>query len=84
VGDERLQAIQELGYIAYCGTYEVDDATVVHHVEMVSSRAQPRSAPPNTGHQGRLILTTLPSVADGGSQEDRLTWQRAHDKGEIR
>ena len=65
-------------YFAYCGTYEIQDATVVHHVEV--------SLMPNWmgGEQVRQValdgdtvtLSTPPTLVAGRPQTGTLVWQR--------
>jgi hypothetical protein len=67
-----LQAASALGFVAYCGTFEVRDGQVVHHVEFgilprLSGLVEPRSV----GLAGnRLILATQHGLS--------LEWQRVH------
>jgi hypothetical protein len=61
-----------MGFIAYCGTFEVRDGQVVHHIEFGnleshSGRVFPRSV---VLDGDRLILAT-----PRGTQ---LEWQRVH------
>jgi len=79
--EENALALQ--GYIAYGSTYEIEDGTVVHYVEM--------SLFPNWigGEQrrnidwdaDRLILTTPPIMTGGGVLVHRLTWERVLPRG---
>ena len=74
--EENAMAIR--GYIAYGGTYEIQEGTVVHHVEV--------SLFPNwiDGDQrrivewdeDRLILSTPPMLTGGSALIHRLTWER--------
>ena len=76
----QLSAAAE-GYIAYTGTFEVedgDDPAVVHHVEnsLVPNwvgRPQRRAV---SLERDRLRLTTPPLDVDGGTVVATLTWRR--------
>jgi hypothetical protein len=77
VGPEILelqgpQAVSAIGFFAYCGTFEVRDGQVVHHIEFgnlenLSGRTFPRSV---VLDGDRLILAT--------PRDAQLEWQRVH------
>lgn len=82
-GDEVLggtvqEISQSLGFAAYGGTYEIRDSIVVHHVELSPFPNWPDGELPRRvdWNGDRLVLTTLPTLADGGAREGRLTWER--------
>ncbi|MBV9357835.1 MAG: lipocalin-like domain-containing protein [Chloroflexi bacterium] len=66
------------GYVAYAGTYAVQDGMMVHRVEMslfpnwIGSQ-QRRTIEWNAGH---LILSSPPLLGAGRQASDRLTWER--------
>ena len=66
-------------YIAYCGTYELFDDRVVHHVEQ--SFFPNRVGTAQTRYYklegGRIELTTPPILIDGEEQVCRISWERA-------
>lgn len=74
--EEKIKAAET--YISYCGQYEVQGDTVIHHVEL--------SLFPNWsgGDQerrielagNRLILSTRPMSLEGRQQIARLVWER--------
>jgi hypothetical protein len=71
-----VQAIAAVGFFAYCGTVEIADGQVVHHIEFgsfpsFSGRVEARTV---VLDGDRLIL-----VAPSGA---RLEWQRVHSDGE--
>jgi hypothetical protein len=65
-------------FVAYAGTYEIDDEKVIHHLDL--------SLMPNwTGQDfvrtyelngDQITLTTPPVLIDGRMQVGSLTWQR--------
>jgi hypothetical protein len=83
---ESSQRLSELaaaaeGYLAYAGTYEVDEAarTVTHHVELGLipnwvGRPQRRAVDLRADH---LILTAEPPQFEGEMATPRLTWRRS-------
>ena len=66
-------------YIAYCGTYELFDDHVVHHVEQ--SFFPNRVGTAQTRYYrlegDRIELTTPPILIDGEEQVCRISWERA-------
>jgi hypothetical protein len=74
--DEKARAAE--GYVSYCGRYELQGDTVIHHVEL--------SLFPNwVGvDQARLVnisgdrltLSTRPLLLDGRQQTAHLVWER--------
>jgi Lipocalin-like domain len=74
--EEKIKAAET--YISYCGQYEVQGDTVIHHVEL--------SLFPNWsgGDQerlielagNRLILSARPMLLEGRQQIARLVWER--------
>jgi hypothetical protein len=64
-------------YLGYCGTYEVHEDTIIHHIELSSF--------PNwvgtdfvryyTFHDDTLTLQTPPMLVDGHTQIAQLVWQ---------
>jgi hypothetical protein len=82
-GSQRLSELAAAaeGYLAYAGTYEVDEAarTVTHHVELSLipnwvGRPQRRAVDLRADH---LILTAEPSRFEGEMATPRLTWRRS-------
>jgi hypothetical protein len=82
-GSQRLSELAAAaeGYLAYAGTYEVDEAarTVTHHVELGLipnwvGRPQRRAVDLRADH---LILTAEPSRFEGEMATPRLTWRRS-------
>ncbi|MDP9383392.1 MAG: lipocalin-like domain-containing protein [Chloroflexota bacterium] len=79
--EERAEAAGT--YVSYCGTYEVQDATVVHRVQM--------SLFPNwVGTEqvrfyelkgDRLHLSTAPMLLGGSEQRAQLIWERVPSAG---
>jgi Lipocalin-like domain len=75
--EEKAKAAEE--YVSYCGRYDFEGETVVHHVEL--------SLFPNwVGVDqerlveidgGRLTLSTRPLLLDGIEQTAHLVWERA-------
>jgi hypothetical protein len=66
-------------YIAYCGTYELFDDRVVHHVE--HSFFPNRVGTAQTRYYeldgDRIALVTPPILIDGEEQVCRIVWERA-------
>jgi hypothetical protein len=82
-GSQRLSELAAAaeGYLAYAGTYEVDEAarTVTHHVELGLipnwvGRPQRRAVDLRADH---LILTAEPPQFEGEMATPRLTWRRS-------
>ena len=80
VDDEaRLAAIRT--FIAYSGTFDIDGADVVHHVEMsldpawIGTQQRRHVELPDDGRT--LILSTDPLLVVGRRGRHRLTWERA-------
>jgi hypothetical protein len=82
-GSQRLSELAAAaeGYLAYAGTYEVDEAarTVTHHVELSLipnwvGRPQRRAVDLRADH---LILTAEPPQFEGEMATPRLTWRRS-------
>lgn len=75
--EEKVAAAD--GYVAYCGTYRLEGATVVHHVELSLfpnwiGGDQERSL----GREGdRLVVSTPPMLLQGERRVSRLVWERA-------
>jgi hypothetical protein len=70
--------IEALGFVAYCGTFEVRDGQVIHHREFgvfpsISDSVEPRSP---TLDGDRLILRTPVGTRPRGNVH--LEWQRVH------
>jgi hypothetical protein len=75
--EEKAKAAEE--YVSYCGRYEFEGETVIHHVEL--------SLFPNWvgADQERLVeidgdrltLSTRPLLLDGIEQTAYLVWKRA-------
>jgi hypothetical protein len=75
--EEKAKAAEE--YVSYCGRYDFEGETVIHHVEL--------SLFPNwVGVDqerlveidgGRLTLSTRPLLLDGIEQTAHLVWERA-------
>jgi len=68
------------GFVAYFGTYEIDEATqkVVHHIEASLSPSWVGTELKRSFHfdAGRLTLTR---PAPDGSSSDELIWERESD-----
>jgi Lipocalin-like domain len=73
--DEVMRAV---GFGGYCGTYVIKDGVIAHNVEVSLFPDWPGSEKRRTFHWDgdRLILTTLPSIADGAPRVSRLSWER--------
>jgi hypothetical protein len=74
--EENAAAIE--GYIAYGGTYSVQDGTVIHHIQMSLfpnwiGGEQRRSI---AWDQSRLMLDTAPILVSGSLLVHRLVWER--------
>ena len=76
--EERAAAFAT--FIAYGGSYEVDEQTVTHHVEMslfpnwVGTTQRRRWQLDETGR--RLTLMSPPLTLGGATRMQRLTWER--------
>ena len=66
-------------YIAYCGTYELHDDRVIHHVEL--SFFQNRVGTSQTRYcrlaGDRIELKTPPLLIDGAPRTLNIVWERA-------
>jgi hypothetical protein len=78
-GRTAEEMMRALGFGAYGGTYEVQDGVVVHHIEVSLFPDWPGADRRRTleWDGDRLVLTTLPTDADGATRFSRLTWKRA-------
>lgn len=79
--DERLGAMAT--FIAYAGTYAVNGATVVHHVQMSlfpnwAGTSQTRNVELRSGGRELILSTDLLAIG-GRAGSQRLTWVREGD-----
>jgi hypothetical protein len=74
--EEKVAAADS--YISYCGTYEIEQDTVIHHIELSffpnwSGVAQRRML---SFDGNRLSLSTPPISVGGIEQTHHLIWER--------
>jgi hypothetical protein len=71
---------ETLGYLGYCGRFEVDEAarTITHHVEcsLLPERVGARLVRLYECQDGRLVLRTAPITVDGRERSAVLTFGR--------
>jgi Lipocalin-like domain len=77
-GDAGLRADAYSTCLAYFGSYEVEDGTVVHRIDMSlypnwSGEEQRR---PFTYENGQLILRTPPAAGPSGTVVNEIVWIR--------
>lgn len=69
---ETTEANAELGLMSYCGTFEVRDGQVIHHVEFhVAPRHNGRVEARSVVLDGDRLIVSTPRV-------QQLVWQRVH------
>jgi hypothetical protein len=78
-GTPTEQASAARTYTSYCGTYDLMEGIVVHHIEISLfpnwvGVDQERIIEVNDDH---LTLSTAPLLVDGRRQVNRLIWTRA-------
>jgi hypothetical protein len=81
-GTMEEQAEAAAGYLSYCGTYEVKQRQVVHHIE-VSLFPNWISVDQIRSYEiegDRLTLSTQPFLVAGKEQTAHLLWRPRHQK----
>jgi Lipocalin-like domain len=78
-GDPESRAGAYSTYLAYFGTYELEDESVVHHIDgcLFPNWSGEKQVRPFTHEHGELVLRTPPmQVADGTTVVNELAWAR--------